>query len=89
VREAVINCARHSGAGKIRISIAAGSAELTGLVEDDGVGFDMEQVRSRDGANLHIGLDSMAERVRLARGTLEVVSSPGEGTSVRFTIPTG
>jgi PAS domain S-box-containing protein len=89
VREAVINCARHSGAGKIRISIAAGSAELTGLVEDDGVGFDMEQVRSRDGANLHIGLDSMAERVRLARGTLEVVSGPGEGTSVQFTIPTG
>jgi PAS domain S-box-containing protein len=89
VREAVINCVRHGRAGKIRISIAAGSAELTGVVEDDGVGFDIDQVRSREGANLHIGLDSMAERVRLARGTLEIVSRPGKGTSVQFTIPTG
>ena len=89
VREAVFNCARHSGAGRIRISISAGSAGLNGIVEDDGVGFDMEQVRTRDGANLLGGLASMAERVRLAGGTLEIVSRPGEGTSVHFTIPTG
>jgi PAS domain S-box-containing protein len=89
VREAVINCARHSRATRVRISIAKAEGELMGVVQDDGVGFDMERVQSRAGAKLHIGLAAMAERVRLARGTVEVASRPGEGTTVRFSIPTG
>src|SRR5205814_5855807 len=89
VREAIINGARHSRARHVRISITAAEGELTGVVEDDGVGFDIEQVRSRGDAKLHIGLATMAERVRLARGWVEVASRPGEGTTVRFSIPTG
>jgi len=89
VREAVINCARHSRAARVRISISEAEGELRGVVEDDGIGFDMEQVQSRADAKLHIGLAAMGERMRLARGSLEIASGPGEGTTVRFSIPTG
>jgi PAS domain S-box-containing protein len=86
VREAVINCARHSHATLVQISIVHVQGELRGFVEDDGRGFDPEQVRSRDGANLHAGMAAMVERVRLNRGTVEVASTPGAGTTVRFVI---
>ena len=36
---------------------------------------------------LHLGLDSAAERVRLAGGSFDIESDPGIGTTVRFTLP--
>jgi PAS domain S-box-containing protein len=89
VREAVLNSVRHSGAGTVRITVVEQPGELHGTVADDGVGFDLVSVGSRSDANLHIGLAAMAERVRLARGELEVASAPGAGTTIRFTIPEG
>jgi PAS domain S-box-containing protein len=87
VREAMINCARHSRAALVRVSIVHEAGEIRGCVEDDGRGFDQELVRSRDGASLHVGMAAMVERVRLARGTADVASAPGAGTTVRFAIP--
>jgi PAS domain S-box-containing protein len=87
VREAVLNCVRHSGAATVRITVVQQPGELRGMVADDGVGFDLESVSSRSDANLHIGMAAMAERVRLARGDLDVESSPHDGTTIRFTIP--
>jgi PAS domain S-box-containing protein len=89
IREALINAARHSGASQVRISLSEQGGQLGGLVEDDGAGFDMEHVRARDDANLHFGLRSMIERVRVAHGTVDVRSGPGAGTSVSFSLPTG
>jgi signal transduction histidine kinase len=36
---------------------------------------------------LHLGLESMRERVDVAGGTLEIRSSPGEGATFIFTFP--
>ena len=52
-------------------------------VIDDGVGFD--PARRVDG----IGLVSMRDRIGAAGGTLDVVSRPGDGTSVHGIVPTG
>jgi signal transduction histidine kinase len=38
---------------------------------------------------LHIGLEAMTERVRLAGGELDVGSEPSAGTRVSFEIPLG
>ncbi len=51
-------------------------------VEDDGCGFEMGRPAA-DG----FGLIGMQERATMAGGTLRVVSSPGEGTTVRATVP--
>ncbi len=55
-------------------------------VRDNGVGFDAGQ-RAQVGG--HLGLLSMKERVRLAKGTLEVESAPMHGTQIRVDIPLG
>ncbi|MDX6547500.1 MAG: hypothetical protein QOG33_1050 [Gaiellales bacterium] len=88
VREAVLNCVRHSAAGMVRITVVEQPGELRGTVADDGAGFDVESVSRRSDANLHIGIAAMTERVRLAHGDLTVASSPRVGTTVRFMIPT-
>lgn len=51
-------------------------------VIDDGIGFDASQ---RSGSGL--GLRSIDERGRLARGTVTVESRPGQGTTLRVRIP--
>jgi signal transduction histidine kinase len=39
--------------------------------------------------NGHLGLLSMKERVRMAKGTLEIESTPLQGTQIRADIPLG
>ena len=58
-------------------------------ITDDGVGFDPEAVHERPEAGLHLGLAALAERLRLARGVIDVGSAPGVGTEIRFAVPVG
>jgi signal transduction histidine kinase len=51
------------------------------VVRDDGRGFNPKQV------DHGFGLVGMRERVGLVRGTLEVQSQPGQGTTIRARIP--
>jgi two-component system NarL family sensor kinase len=86
VRELLSNAVKHSGAGHVEVSVAADAEWVELAVRDDGCGFDP----SRRAASLldgHIGLASTEQRVAAAGGTLEVTSVPGEGTTVRATLP--
>ena len=57
-------------------------------ITDDGRGFDIARTRSRPGAALHLGLDTLVERVRAAGGHTEITSTSGEGTQIRIVAPT-
>jgi signal transduction histidine kinase len=59
--------------------------QLAFTVADDGVGFDTAQ--AMDGSDFHVGLATMVERLRLAGGEVEIVSSTGAGTEIRMTLP--
>ena len=53
-------------------------------VGDDGQGFDAARTRKESRG---LGLISMSERVRLAKGTLSVVTEQGKGTQLRVRLP--
>ena len=56
------------------------------IIEDDGCGFDPEQVKN-DGRK-HIGIESVRSRLRfMVGGTLTVKSAIGKGTTVIIEIP--
>jgi two-component system sensor histidine kinase UhpB len=80
-QEALSNVARHSGAGHVRFSLAAGHGEVLLAIEDDGRGFD--PLSESQGT----GIRGMRERALLVRGGLEIESAPGRGTAVRLRVP--
>ncbi len=75
--EAFRNALTHAGASVIRISGRIDDATGVVRVEDNGDGFDHE-----DPADGHYGLVGMQERANLIGATLEVHTTPGEGTLV-------
>ncbi len=81
-QEALNNVRQHAHATTVEVSLTMTPAEVTLSVEDDGHGFDVTQV-----AQGRFGLIGLNERARLLGGTLELCSSPGEGTFLSVTVP--
>ena len=84
-REAVVNAARHSGAGKVDVYAEATPAGVEVFVRDRGAGFDPDVVAE----DRHGVRDSIVERMRRHGGSAEIRSRPGEGTEVRLKQPLG
>jgi len=87
VREAVINARRHSQAKHLQVTVADRGDRVVGSVSDDGIGFDPLAVRSQPGAELHLGLPALAQRLRLVKGELRIESRPQAGTTIHFSVP--
>ena len=83
-QEAVSNAFRHGSADHIRIAFASGEEQIRLRVQDDGRGFDPDDV---DGPGM--GVHIMNYRARIIGATLEISSTPGEGTTVTCTLPRG
>jgi PAS domain S-box-containing protein len=88
VQEAISNARKHARASTLRLALAESDGHLQGEVVDDGCGFDVGQALDRRTRRMHMGLDTMIERVRMAGGEIAVESARGSGTTVSFRIPT-
>ncbi|MEI4277235.1 PspC domain-containing protein [Klenkia terrae] len=82
-REAVVNAAKHSGAGEVALYTEVTPSALTVFVRDRGTGFDPARV-PQDRRGLR---DSVVGRLQRVGGTAVVHSNPGEGTEVELTLP--
>lgn len=81
-QEALRNAALHGHARHARVTIDRAGDVLIMSIVDDGVGFDVHHARSRGG----LGLLSIDERARLARGQALVSSRPGR-TIIEVFVP--
>ena len=81
-QEALRNIVAHAGAGAadVRLRRIGDSGELT--ITDNGKGFDPAHARGPG-----LGLVSITERVRLAGGTISIVSEMKKGTRLRAQVP--
>jgi signal transduction histidine kinase len=84
VQECCNNVARHSSASRVNLSLSTADGILRLRVEDDGVGFDIDEAFSRRDS---FGLAGMRERVTLAGGRFAVESRPGQGATVYVELP--
>jgi PAS domain S-box-containing protein len=80
-KEAVTNMARHSRCSEADLEFREDECGLLLQIADNGRGFDISAVR--DGH----GLLSMRQRTQALGGHFDVVSAPGRGTILTFTIP--
>ncbi|MFF9483173.1 GAF domain-containing sensor histidine kinase [Streptomyces sp. NPDC014733] len=85
-QEALHNALRHSGAGRVDVTLARHGQGALLRVADDGCGFDPGAVRT---AGRHLGLVSMRDRANGVGGVLTVKSEPGQGTAVEMEVPGG
>ena len=83
VQEGLRNIARHALVQEAQISLLGTNGNITLVIEDSGVGFEVVQAGRKSG----LGFISMEERVRLIRGQFLVKSKPGKGTIIKVVIP--
>lgn len=84
VQEALTNVARHSGATAAAVTVAADTVTLHVEISDRGRGCDATAALATHDS---LGLAGAAERVRLAEGTFELFSKPGQGTRLHAEFP--
>jgi signal transduction histidine kinase len=83
VQEALVNVVHHSRAANVLIELRRDESHVTLNVTDDGVGFDA----AAKGQVMGFGLIGMRERADSLGGYVTIMSKPGDGTSVRVTVP--
>jgi PAS domain S-box-containing protein len=81
MQEAINNVAKHSQADLIRLFLHKVEDKIELKIEDNGMGFDLENYRKG------LGLTSMRERTELSKGSFAIESTPGMGTTIKAQWP--
>jgi PAS domain S-box-containing protein len=89
MQEAMNNIAKHSKADLVKLSLGKQENKIQLIIQDNGQGFDLEEILSPDRSRRGMGLNSMRERTELSGGSFVVESTRGQGTVIRALWPTG
>ncbi|MBI4318422.1 MAG: GAF domain-containing sensor histidine kinase [Chloroflexi bacterium] len=84
IQEAIHNVQKHSRAQAASIKIYGDGEWLTIEIQDNGLGFDVDETYDRGS---HFGLQMMRERAESVGGHLDIESSRGRGTSLLVRLP--
>ena len=86
-QEALTNIVHHAAANEARICLDVydGGARL--VVRDNGRGFEPAIALAQEHNREHFGLRGMQERAQSLKGTCDIFSKPGAGTSIVIDIP--
>jgi PAS domain S-box-containing protein len=81
--EALNNVIKHAKAQQVTVNLNFESKGVYLEIADDGVGFDPVTARQSGG----MGLPGIEQRVERIRGSFFIESAPGDGTTMRVTVP--
>ena len=79
-QEALSNVGRHARAGRVAVTLSYMEDVIVLDVRDDGTGFDGAPTGG-------FGLTALRQRVSALSGSVDVESSPGDGTAVSVAVP--
>ena len=85
IQEALMNIVKHARATEVALEVEIHPDSLTMSIKDNGVGFDVDEVRRR--RERGVGLMLLQERSLALGGDLALRSAPGEGSEVAFQMP--
>lgn len=84
LQEALTNIRKHAGAKRANLVLEKKGLGIQVEVTDDGRGFDLNAVSK---APKHFGLTIMKERLRELGGSLDIITTPGQGTKIVIQVP--
>ena len=84
MQEIVNNIIKHAKASNISIQLLRFDNEITLMIEDNGVGFNVTEVMAKEGG---LGLKNIISRVEYLKGKVHFDSHLGRGTTVSIDIP--
>ena len=89
LQEALTNVVKHAKASTISIVVERRATKVSMIIEDDGIGFDVEAMALNRGVTESggLGLHGMRERASLLKGDLTIESTESGGTSLYVSIP--
>jgi PAS domain S-box-containing protein len=87
LQESLNNVAKHSNADRVRLSLRKADSTIELVIEDNGLGFDLEGTLPSEISGKGLGLSSMRERSEISGGFFAIESTRGRGTTVRAAWP--
>ncbi|CAG5091494.1 Sensor protein DegS [Thermobacillus xylanilyticus] len=87
VQEAFSNALKHASPTYVSLEMTFFPKRILIVIQDNGVGFDVEQTMARSKTSSHYGLIGMHERVELLNGKIDIESARGQGTKITISIP--
>lgn len=87
IQEALTNVVRHAEAKKVSVLMGIRNSSIVAIVEDNGKGFDVQDVLASKTIEQKLGLYGMQERASLIGGMLTIEATPGKGTTVFVEVP--
>ena len=87
-QEILNNVGKHAFATQLTVRMKNGGERISFLVEDDGIGFDINTTILGSVTGRGLGLAILNERVRMLGGQLDIRSQKGKGTRILFHFPT-
>jgi PAS domain S-box-containing protein len=87
LQEALTNVLKHAAANRVRVDLQCDAKVLRLTVADDGMGLISPASGSPATVAGGLGLIGMRERLQLVRGSLEMISAPGQGMRLVARIP--
>ena len=87
VQEALTNVLKHAHATQVGIILEFSPTSIGAIIEDNGVGFDVDTMMNSPVVERRLGLTGMRERMLQVGGSLTVESSPGSGTTIFARVP--
>jgi two-component system sensor histidine kinase DegS len=88
-QEGLNNILKHSHATEARLELTSSENTLQVVIQDNGVGFKVDEFLSPSPNTKTLGLISMRERLALIGGELRISSTPGKGTTILATLERG
>jgi signal transduction histidine kinase len=84
VQEVLNNILKHANATEVMIQLSCFGNDLNLMIEDNGIGFDIEEIEKGGGG---MGLKNIRSRVLPFHGSVEFDSRKGRGTIVNINSP--
>lgn len=83
IQEALNNIIRHARATAIEVAIDVSEDHIIFAITDNGIGMDVAELLDNEG----VGFTNLRARLEILKGSMEIKSGKGDGTTLVFTIP--